>query len=62
MRLDPSLIIRLTQITVDDFWLLMLKESPFSTIEEMEADLNAHESEIDETLPDLRNQLTAVLA
>jgi hypothetical protein len=50
------------QITVDDFWLLLLTESPFSTMEEMEADLNKHVAEIDSSLPDLQKQLTALLA
>ena len=50
------------QITVDDFWLLLLTNSPHSTIEEMEADLNAHEAEIDASLPDLKKELTALLA
>jgi hypothetical protein len=53
---------RAMQITVDDFWLLLLAGSPFTTVEEMEADLNSRESEIDETLPEVRSQLTAALA
>jgi hypothetical protein len=50
------------QITVDDFWVLLLKESPFKTMEEMEADLNKHVAEIDASLPDLKKDLTALLA
>jgi hypothetical protein len=47
---------------VEDFWVLLLEKSPHSTIEEMEADLNAHEAEIDASLPELQQQLTALLA
>ena len=50
------------QITVDDFWVLLLTESPFSTMEELEADLNKHAADIDSSLPDLQKQLTALLA
>jgi hypothetical protein len=40
----------------------MLKESSFPTIEDMEADFNKHESEIDANLPDLQKDLLALLA
>ncbi len=50
------------QITVDDFWILLLEQSSFSTIEEMEADLDTHEAEVDASLPELRQELTALLA
>ncbi len=50
------------QVTVDDFWLLLLKETSYSTIEDMEADLMAGDSEIEESLSDLKMHLTALLA
>lgn len=50
------------QITVEDFWLLLLDKSPHSTLEEMEADLNAHEAEIEASLPEMKQQLTALLS
>ena len=49
------------QVTVEDFFLLLLKESSYSTIEELEADMNSDESELVESLADLKSQLTALL-
>ncbi len=53
---------RAMQITVEDFWLLLLDKSPHLTVEEMEEDLNEHEAEVDASLPELKQQLTALLA
>ena len=50
------------QITVEDFWLLLLEKSPHTTFEDLEDDLNAHEAEVDASLPELQQQLTALLA
>ena len=50
------------QITVEDFWLLLLEKSPHTTLEDLEDDLNAHEAEVDASLPELQQQLTALLA
>mmetsp|Transcript_27441 Transcript_27441/g.57056 ORF Transcript_27441/g.57056 Transcript_27441/m.57056 type:complete len:117 (-) Transcript_27441:45-395(-) len=49
-------------ITVEDFWLLLLEKSPHTTFEDLEDDLNAHEAEVDASLPELKQQLTALLA
>ena len=49
------------QVTVEDFFLLLLKESSYSTIEELEADMSSDESELEESLADLKSQLTALL-
>ncbi len=46
---------------MDDFWLLLLKESRHPTVEAMEADLDAHEAEIDASLPELHKELAALL-
>ena len=50
------------QITVEDFWLLFLARSPHSTVEEMEADLDAHEADVDAGLPPFREKVLANLA
>ena len=50
------------QITVEDFWLLFLARSPHSTVEEMEADLDAHEADVDAGLPPFREKMLANLA